>query len=167
MARPPCSRPFARPSFNLAPIHRGVPVVHVCPAPTEEPCYLASATSVRRSAKWTGYLSSAGAPALLLEELASGIEQHGDIEGYIIFVSARSGPTRKDGVLVALCLRTFARSEVTAVHEIVRGKALGIRIKGKRGTEELDVHLVSANAPVVQPGDGDTKCRPPHLLAEL
>ena len=76
--------------------------------------------------------------------------------GYMIFVSARSGPTRKDGVLVALCMRTFARSEVTAVHEIVKGKALGIRVKGKRGTEELDVYLVSANAPVVQPGDADT-----------
>ena len=45
----------------------------------------------------------------------------GDVEGYMIFVSARSGPTRKDGVLVALCLRTFARSEVTAVHETVKG----------------------------------------------
>ena len=63
---------------------------------------------------------------------------------------------REDGVLVALCSRTFARSEVTAVHEIVKGKALGIRIKGMRGWEELDVYLVSANAPVVQPGDGDT-----------
>ena len=74
----------------------------------------------------------------------------------MIFVSARSGPTRKDGVLVALCMRTFARSEVTAVHEIVKGKALGIRVKGKRGTEELDVYSFSANAPVVQPGDADT-----------
>ena len=74
----------------------------------------------------------------------------------MIFVSARSGPTRKDGVLVALCMRTFARSEVTAVHVIVKGKALGIRVKGKRGTEELDVHLVSANAPVVQSGGADT-----------
>ena len=43
-----------------------------------------------------------------------------------------------------------------AVHEIVKGKALGIRVKGKRGTEELDVYLVSANAPVVQSGDADT-----------
>ena len=84
------------------------------------------------------------------------MEQYGDVEGYMIFVSARSGPTRKDGVLVVLCMRTFARSEVTAVHEIVKGKALGIRVKGKRGTEELDVYLVSANAPVVQPGDADT-----------
>ena len=97
-----------------------------------------------------------GVPALLLQGLASGIEQYGDVEGYMIFVSARSGPTRKDGVLVALCMRTFARSEVTAVHEIVKGKALGIRVKGKRGTEELDVYLVSANAPVVQSGDADT-----------
>ena len=53
-------------------------------------------------------------------------------------------------------MRTFARPEVTAVHETVKGKALGIRVKGKRGTEELDVYLVSANAPVVQPGDADT-----------
>ena len=54
-------------------------------------------------------------------------------------------------------MRTFARSEVTAaVHEIVKGKALGIRVKGKPGMEELDVYLVSANAPVVQPGDADT-----------
>ena len=96
------------------------------------------------------------APALLLQGLASGIEQYGDVEGYMIFVSARSGPTRNDGVLVALCMRTFARSVVTAVHDIVKGKALGIRVKGKRGTEELDVYLVSANAPVVQPGDADT-----------
>ena len=89
------------------------------------------------------------APARLLQGLASGIEQYGDVEGYMM--SPRSGPTRKDGVLVAVCMRTFARAEVTAVHEIVKGKALGIRVKGKRGTEELDVHLVSANAPVVQP----------------
>ena len=101
-------------------------------------------------------------PALLLQGLTSGIEQYGDVEGYMIFVSARSGPTRKDGVLVALCMRTFAHSEVTAVHEIVKSKALGIRVKGKRGTEELDVYLVSANAPVVH-----RRCRPPHLLAEF
>ena len=109
---------------------------------------------MRRSANWTGYLScrwarARRAPALLLQGPASGIEQYGDVEGYMILVSARSGPTRKDGV-------TFARSEVTVVHEIVKGKALGIRVKGKRGTEELDVYLVSANAPVVQPGDADT-----------
>ena len=86
----------------------------------------------------------------------------------MIFVSARSGPTRKDGVLVALCMRTFARSEVTAVHEIVKGKALGIRVKGKRGTEELDVYLVSANAPVMQPWRcGHRRCCPPHHLAEF
>ena len=96
------------------------------------------------------------APALLLQGLASGIEEYGDVEGYMICVSARSGPSRKDGVIVALCMRTFARSEVTAVHEIVKGKALGIRVKRKGGTEELDVFLVSANAPVVQPGDADT-----------
>ena len=45
---------------------------------------------------------------------------------------------------------------MTAVHEIGKGKALGIRVKGKRRTEELDVYLVSANDPVVQPGDADT-----------
>ena len=106
------------------------------------------------------------APALLLQGLASGIEQYGDVEGYMIFVSARSGPTRKDGVLVALCMRTFARSEVTAVHEIVTGKALGIRVKGKRGKEELDVYLVSANAPVVQPGDADTVGAAHHTFVE-
>ena len=71
-------------------------------------------------------------------------------------LKARSGPTHEDGVLVALCLRTFARSEVTAVHDIVKGKALGLRIKGQRGTKELDLYLVSANSPVVHPGDGDT-----------
>ena len=60
------------------------------------------------------------APAPLLQWLASGIEQYGDVEGYMIFVSARSNPTRKDGVLVALCMRTFARSEVTAIHEKAR-----------------------------------------------
>ena len=65
------------------------------------------------------------APALLLQGLTSGIEQCGDVEGYMIFVSARSGPTRKDGVLVALCMRTFASSEVTAVHEIVKGALRG------------------------------------------
>ena len=68
----------------------------------------------------------------------------------MLSVSARSGPTRKDGVLVVWCMRTFARFEVTAVREIVKGKALGIRVTGKRGTEELDVYLVSANAPAVQ-----------------
>ena len=82
----------------------------------------------------------------------------------MIFVSARCGPTRKDGVLVALCMRTFARFEVTAVREIAKGKALGIRVKGKRGTEELDVYLVFANAPVVQPGDAGTVAAAHHTF---
>ena len=95
------------------------------------------------------------APVLLLQELASGIEQYGDVEGYMIFVSARSGPTRK-GRCPYCIVRTFARSEVAAVHEIVKGKALGLRIKGQRGTEELDMYQVSANAPVVHLGNSDT-----------
>ena len=94
--------------------------------------------------------------ALLLQGLASRIEQYGDVEGYMIFVSARSGPTRKDGLLVAFCLRTFTRSEVTAVHEMAKGKALGLRIKVQRGKKDLELYLVSADAPVVHPGEGDT-----------
>ena len=33
-----------------------------------------------------------------------------------------------------------------------------------RGAEELDVYLVSANAPIVQPGDGDTASAAHHTF---
>ena len=133
MAQPPC---------HPRPLHRLRGLSLRCIS-----YYCETIGKVDRLPELCRWARSCNAPVLLLQGLASGVEQFGDVESFMKYVSARSRPTKRDGVL-ALCTKTCARSEVAAVHELHRGKALEVWVKGLRGKRELGLYLISANAPV-------------------